>query len=228
MKSLIFLLLICSFLRGQLTMSPFSDTIFINEINPFLADSLFSLSIAQLAFLDYNDCNNCALRAHVMSFVFLKQFPGIKTAKVWLFADSKLSSRRDYYKTHEKRFLKGNIECPQWGFHVAPVLLLENDTIVIDPSTQKNPVKINKWIKDISINVSSFIVFKKSVYYSYPEDEHNLFDNTRQEWNLKYNFSSLQNEVNFLAHKLTLAYHLVFDPLKFNYFKNMISKSITK
>jgi len=214
-------------LCSQTIKSPYSDTLKTNIVNIFFADSLFVFTSSNFTFLDYNDCNNCPLRAHIMTFVFSKCFPDIKTGKVWLFADSKLSSRRDYYKTHRKEFLKGINSCPQWGFHVAPVLIFDNDTIVIDPSTQNNPVPLQKWINDISLNTLSYIILKDPKFYSYPEDEFDLYEDQLNKWKNKHEFSSLEGEINFMAQKLTHAYHNIFDPVRFYYYKKVISKLIS-
>jgi hypothetical protein len=162
-----------------------------------------------------------------MTFIISKTYPEVKTAKAWLFADCKRSSRKEFYMTHKKEFLSGINGCPQWGFHVAPVLIFAKDTIVIDPSTQKNAVTLSKWVADISANTQSFLIIKSNSYYSYPEDEFDLFDDSEPLWKKRHVFSSLENEIDFLAEKLTKAYHTIFDPVKFYNYKNTISKLIS-
>ena len=226
MKILIIIVFHSASLLCQLTHSGFSDTIGSNPGNIALADSLYNFTAAKLSFLDYNDCNNCPLRAHVMTFVFAKTFPELKIGKVWLIADSKLASRRDYYKTHKREFLNGMEQCPQWGFHVAPVVIFGYDTLVIDPSTQSAPVNLNKWAGTITTNTASFLIIKDEDYYSYPEDGNDNFNDIQQTWEMKYVFISNDGEINFLADKLTKAYHKIFDPVKFNYYKNKLSAII--
>lgn len=130
--------------------------------------------------------------------------------------------------THPKEYLSGINDCPHWGFHVAPVLLIGEDTNVIDPSTQNNAVKLDQWIKKISKNINSYVVFKKSIYYSYPENEYNLFDDKEEDWDLKYDIASIDNEISFIAQKLTIAYHNnIFDPIRYFNYKSILSKIIS-
>ena len=226
MRILIIIILCSGALFCQVTQSGFSDTIGSNTADISLADSLFSFASKNLTFLDYNDCNNCPLRAHVMAFVFSKVFPEVTLGKVWLIADSKLASRRDYYKTHTRDYLSGIQQCPQWGFHVAPVVIFGNDTLVIDPSTQSSPAKLTKWVNNITANTSSFLIIKDDKYYSYPEDGNDNFDDKQKTWEIKFVFISPESEINFLAERLTKAYNKIFDPVKFNYFKNRVSALI--
>jgi hypothetical protein len=212
---------------SQANMSPFSDSIASSRVNPEFTDSLFSIAASQITFLEFEDCNNCALRAHVIIFILSNRFPELNFGKVWMFADSKLSSRKDYYKTHRKEYLAGYGICPLWGFHVAPAVILDDDTIIIDPSTQKKSVPLSKWVSDISPNTASYIILKDSKYYMYPEDEFDLFNDKLPSWEQDYEFKSTSDELNFIALKLTNAYQSFYDPHKYNYYKYAISKLIT-
>src|SRR4030095_4039003 len=220
MKLLCLLIFCAPQIFCQTTFSRYSDKLEKNTSGIGYTDSAFAFAKG-LTFIEYDDCNNCALRAQIMNFVISNRYPGIKTGKVWLFAGSKLSSKKDYYKTHQKKFLSYKGMCPSWGFHVAPVMIFENDTLVIDPSTQNGPVKISDWIKNISSSTESFVIIKHSIYYSFPQDENRLFINEAK-WKEK-NFAGRQHEIDFYSEKLTLAYHHFLDPLKFNFYKNKIS-----
>ncbi|HEY3251797.1 MAG TPA: protein-glutamine glutaminase family protein [Ignavibacteria bacterium] len=189
---------------------------------------MFNLANSKLTFLDFDDCNNCPLRAHIMTFLFSKEYPELKMGKVWLFADSKLSSRRDHYKTHRKEYLSYKSMCPLWGFHVAPVLIFENDTLVIDPSTQSSPAKLSAWAGNISPRTASYVILKKNEYYSYPEDAYDLYDDNKVTWSVSKKFSLLGDEIDFLAQKLTMAYSKFFDPIKFYYYKSKLLSLLEK
>lgn len=222
MKIFVILACLCVSIYSQHVLSFNSDTIGANTTDKSLADSLYNYAVSKLNFLDYNDCNNCALRAHLLTFLFSQRYPDLKTGKVWIFADSKLSSKRDYYKTHTKEYLSYKNMCPLWGFHVAPVLIFGNDTIVIDPSTQTKPGKLSDWASNISTQTSSYVIVKKNDFYSYPEDSYDLFDESR-EWEIKQNSGSVEKEIEFLSQKLTLAYHNFYDAVRFNYYKKKLS-----
>jgi hypothetical protein len=217
----VILFLFCASLYSQVTYSPFSDT--LARGNADISSALFGTASENITFLDYNDCNNCPLRAHVMAFIFSKLYPGTETGKAWIIADSKLSSKRGYYKTHKREFLNGAEQCPQWGFHVAPVIITGNDTIVIDPSTQSSPAPLSRWAADISGSAPAYLIIRERGYYSFPEDGNDMFNDTLKTWENKYIFLSPEAEINFLAERLTKAYHKIFDPVKFGYYKNRIS-----
>ena len=216
------LLSCCGLIYCQGLFSPYSDTLEANSADIKTADSLFNLANSKLNFLEYNDCNNCTLRAHVLTFLFSKLYPDLKIAKAWIFADSKLESRKDYYKTHIKGYLSYKNMCPLWGFHVAPAIIFETDTLVIDPSTQNSPAKLSDWVKNLSSAASAYIILKENKYYSYPEKgDDDLFNDNTADWE-ENKFGSTEDEINFMARKLTTAYHSFFDPIRFNYYKKRL------
>lgn len=216
MKYVLIILFAAGMIYSQTEYSVFSDTISINEKSPGLSDSLFNFAQRELTFIEYNDCSNCPLRAHIMTYIFSRKFPAIKTGKVWLFGDSKRSSKRDIYKTRSPQYLSYKNTCSNWVFHVAPVIILGSDTIVIDPSTQTAPVMLKDWLKTISDSSLSFLIVKQNRYYSYPKDEYDFFNDLTPQWANTYSF---ENEADALARKLVIAYNTFFDPVKFQYYR---------
>jgi len=220
MKYALAIILLAGCIYSQTEYSVYSDIIAVNESVPGVSDSLFSIARWELTFLDYNDCSNCPLRAHVLTYVFSRRRPEIKTGKVWLFGDSKRSSKRDIYKSRKPEYLSYKNICSNWVFHVAPVIIFGSDTIVIDPSTQSAPIMLKDWVKTISDSSLSFLIVKESKYYSYPKDEYDFFNDILPEWSNTYSF---ENEVDALARKLTIAYNMIFDPVKFQFYKYKLS-----
>jgi hypothetical protein len=164
--------------------SNYSDTIIPSNISYDLFEQIFEFLDSKSNIIDYKDCNICKSRAHILCRVIEKHFPEINIYKVWLFADSKRSSKSDYYKYAPNYYL-GFENCKFWKYHVAPVLLFNSDTIVIDPATQNKHVKLSEWINDITPdNSKAFLIIKKPVYYLFPEDENNLFADHEKVWDL--------------------------------------------
>ena len=216
MKYALAVILLTGCIYSQTEYSIYSDTVAVNEPVPGVTDSLFSLARWELTFLDYNDCSNCPLRAHVMTYAFSRRRPDVKTGKVWLFGDSKRSSKRDIYKTRKPEYLSYKNICSNWVFHVAPVIISGSDTVVIDPSTQSRPVMLKEWVRTISDSSLSFLIVKDSRYYSYPKDEYDFFNDILPVWSNIYSF---ENEIDALARRLTIAYNMIFDPVKFQFYK---------
>jgi len=223
MKYLLLILLLTGYIYSQTEYSAYSDTIGVNGQAPGVSDSLFSMARGELTFLDFNDCSNCPLRAHVMTFIFSRRNPEIKTGKVWLFCDSKRSSKRDIYKTRKPQYLSYKNICSNWLFHVAPVIIFGSDTVVIDPSTQSSPVMLKEWVKTISDSSLSFLIVKNDKYYSYPKDEYDFFNDILPRWVNTYSF---ENEIDAIARKLTIAYNPIFDPVKFQFYRYKLNSII--
>lgn len=223
MKYTLIIIIITGYIYSQTEYSIYSDTIGVNEPAPGISDSLFQIARWELTFIDYNDCSNCPLRAHVMTYVFSRRWPQIKTGKVWIFGDSKRSSKRDIYKTRKSEYLNYKNLCSNWVFHVAPVIIFGSDTVVIDPSTQVEPVLLKDWVRTISDSTISFLVIKNSRYYSYPKDEYDFFNDLQPYWTNVYSF---ENETDALARKLVIAYSPIFDKVKFNYYKYKLSSVV--
>lgn len=216
MRYLLLILLLAAPAYSQTEYSIFSDTIGVNDPSPGIGDSLFSLAKNELTFMDFNDCSNCPLRAHVMTYIFSRRYPNIITGKVWLFGDSKRSSKRDIYKTRKPEYLSYKNICSNWVFHVAPIIILGSDTLVIDPSTQTKPVVLRDWVRTISDSSLSFLIVKSSKYYTYPKDDYDFFTDNIPAWKENYTF---ENELDALARKLTIAYNPMFDPAKFQFYR---------
>lgn len=172
---------------GKLEYSSFSDNLPVSKVNKDLADSLYNFIENELSFIDFNDCNNCNSRAHITAAVLEKKFPGVKTAKAWIFADYKLASKEEIYKYKPYVHLTYEADCNKWGYHVAPLIIIEYDreidTIIIDHSTQKSPVKLNEWAENLVRNGGKgFIILKDKKYYSFPDNENKRFIDTSREW----------------------------------------------
>jgi glutaminase-like protein len=216
MRYLLLILLLAGPAYSQAEYSIFSDTVGVNDPSPGIGDSLFTLAINELTFMDFEDCGNCPLRAHVMTFIYSRRFPDVKTGKVWLFSDSKRSSKRDIYKTRKFEYLSYKNLCSNWVFHVAPIIIMGTDTIVIDPSTQSRPAMLRDWVRTISDSSLSFLIIKNSKYYTYPKDDYDFFSDNLPLWPENYTF---ENELDALARKLTIAYNPHFDPAKFQFYR---------
>lgn len=117
-----------------------------------------------------------------MSRVIEKYFPGVATGKAWLFADCIRKSQREKYK-YKPEVLLANGMCDRWSYHVAPVVITPSDTFVIDPATQKSAVRLNDWACSITPqNGTVFIVVKRPLYFIYPDDNDNYFEDEKVIW----------------------------------------------
>lgn len=207
----------------KLEYSKFSDKIEINHFNHSFADTLFNFVSTKMDFIDFDDCNNCDIRAHLISLILKHRYGSLKLGKVWLFADSKRMTRKENYSKQGYSILSGNSKCFNWGYHVAPFLIIEKDTLVIDPSTQSSVVSVSKWSMDIIPNgFKGFIIIKDFKYYCYPADEYNKFDDLAISWTGVLGESVLEDDHIELAEKITNAYFGFFEPVRFNYYKNRI------
>lgn len=168
--------------------SPYSDTIAISTVGAGAADSIFNFISGELDFIDFDDCNNCDSRAHIITAITEKKF-NITLAKVWLFADFKRSSQTEKYRLKPHIYLSDKDDCTRWGFHVAPVIIIMRggipDTMVIDPSTADGTVNIRRWALNIiqsSKGGKGFLIIKDAKYYTYPDDENGKFEDEKNIW----------------------------------------------
>jgi hypothetical protein len=111
----------------------------------------------------------CQQRAQIMSML-LEQVYKIEHCKVWLFSPSDL-----YFKDNRKLIIsdKNNLSKNNqiaWGYHVAPVVLVEQDnrvdTMVLDPSIKcSGPIVLRDWLKSIQNSDISKYTFLNSDRY---------------------------------------------------------------
>jgi hypothetical protein len=187
MRFVIFIFLLPAVVRAQtIEYSPFSDSVDICLTGKSTADSAFDFISNELGFIDFDDCNNCSSRAHLITAILENQFPGLKTAKAWLFADFKRASEEEKYKLRKKSFLVCG-DCDNWGYHVAPLVIINGsdgvDSFVLDPSTQNKPVSLQKWAFDLITKGSkALLIVKDKKYYSYPDNDSKRFDDIKEEW----------------------------------------------
>jgi hypothetical protein len=175
--------------QGRIEYSLLADTLagisFSQSAGQCYADSVYDHIKSIDHVIDFNDCNICKSRAHILSRVIEKEFPQLVTGKVWLIADFKRVSKRDEYKYKPEIPLVNPGKCTRWIYHVAPVVLCGADTFVIDPATQKKAVKLDEWADDIVPNVTGakgFLIIKRSEYFIYPDVERNYFEDTKLIW----------------------------------------------
>jgi hypothetical protein len=167
--------------------SSYSDILEISSAEKSTVDSAFYFISNELEFIDFDNCDKCASRAHLIAAILENRYPSLKFAKAWLFADFKRASMEKKYKLKKNSYLVLNEECSRWGYHVAPAVIIENngmaDTIVLDPSTQKKAVQLSKWAyKLIPDDGSAFITLKEKKYYSFPENKNNKFNDSAEIW----------------------------------------------
>lgn len=167
--------------------SPYSDSIKISIAEISLIDSAFNYINNELGFIDFDDCNNCNSRAHLIAAILERKFPALNTAKVWLFADFKRASQESKYKYKKYVYLSAGAECSTWGYHVAPVVLIKYknsaDTMVFDPSTQNKPVSLQKWALDLTLqNEKTYLILKNKKYYTFPDNPNKKFEDMKIKW----------------------------------------------
>lgn len=172
--------------QSTIEYSAYSDKAAINEIHKEISDSIFNFVKNELTFIDFEDCNNCDSRAHLISAIIEKKF-SVSASKVWLFADYKRASQAEKYKYRPDNYLTYGEDCTKWSYHVAPILAIKHDdiidTIVIDPSTRDAPVSLKNWaINLIKPNEKGYLVIKNKIYYSFPDDEKGKFEDTKELW----------------------------------------------
>lgn len=162
--------------------SPYSDSMFNNtNVN---ADTIFRFILSNEHLIDFNDCNICKSRAHILSRAIEKKFEGVNILKVWLIADCKRSSQKEYYRYKKNNYLRLPGKCPNWIYHVAPAALINGDTVVFDPATQYKSVSLKKWAEKLIIPGSmAYLIIKEDEYYFYPESRDNYFLDETADWN---------------------------------------------
>ncbi len=95
----------------------------------------------------------CQQRAQIMSMILQKKF-NIEHCKIWLFSPAALylNDTRTFYTEDKNRLSPDNKV--EWNYHVAPVVQVQSgntiDTLVIDPSTNRNAaVPVEQWFSII-------------------------------------------------------------------------------
>lgn len=166
-----------------ITHSGYSDTVPVNNITRGMADSVYTFVASQKNVIEFEDCNICKSRAHIMARAIENRFTGVTVGKAWLFADCKRKSQHDKYKYREEVYLENTGVCRSWGYHVAPVVITANDTFVIDPATQNSAVTLSDWAgKLVPKNGEGFVVIKRKGYFFFPVDDNNLFEDEQAVW----------------------------------------------
>lgn len=195
-----------------------SDSIPANNISTGKIDSVFAFIYSHKWLIDFEDCNICKSRAHIISRMIEKNYPEINVSKAWVIADCKRNSTKDIYRYKPEIFLGYSGKCSNWSYHVAPVIITETDTFVIDPATQTEAVKFNKWAGDIiPLNGKGFLIIKDNRFYIYPESTNDYFVDNLHHWD--ENDRSLTDDKYLRSVDETLkAKHGFYEPWKFNYY----------
>jgi hypothetical protein len=167
--------------------STYSDPVEVSNARKSLVDSAFNYISNELDFMNFNDCNNCESRAHLIAAILESRYPELNTAKVWLFADFKRASQEKKYRYKRYVFLSAGEECSSWGYHVAPVVLIKNnnsvDTLVLDPSTQNKPVSLQKWTIELTLREEkTYLIIKDKKYYTFPDNQNKKFNDMKMKW----------------------------------------------
>lgn len=109
---------------------------------------------------------NCQDRAHMMCLLLAKK--GINTGKIWAFAPGAYSlADASLLSVADKNGMVANGERIKWGFHVAPLLLVQStlssgqtiviDTVVLDPSiNSQKPLPYKEWISALGTHNIGF------------------------------------------------------------------------
>jgi hypothetical protein len=213
----------------KLEYSTFSDNIHVSSVDKTLADSIYQFVEDALPFIDFTDCNNCSSRAHIIAAVIEKNFPGVNSAKVWIFADYKRASREKEYRYKPYVYLTYEADCNKWGYHVAPVAIFESengiDTIVIDHSTQDKPVTLREWAdKLVKDEGKGFIVLKDKSYYNFPDNENNRFIDTSMQWVDKETEPLYDNDFAKSLEKVLIARYGFWEPWTYRKHYNEIKQ----
>jgi hypothetical protein len=226
-KPIITLLLLITPLLAQyerIEYSAQSDTIPQSIITQTGIDSIFTYINSYSWLVDYDDCNICKSRAHIICRMIEKKFTGITIAKAWLIADSKRISQKETYRYKPVVYLSYPGKCQGWIYHVAPVIITAADTFVIDPATQTTSVKLNKWAGGIiPAGSKGYMIIKDDMFYFYPETANDMFDDESGIWDL--NNSKLTDNKYLRSVDETLqAKHRLYEPWKFNYYVSELMK----
>lgn len=202
----------------QIEYSVHSDTIPQSNISLAKIDSIYTFIYSHNWLIDFDDCNICKSRAHIISRLIEKNFPEITVSKAWLIADSKRSTQKEIYRYKPAVYLSFPGKCSNWSYHVAPIIITDADTFVIDPATQTKAVKLNKWAGNvIPSGGKGFIVIKDKRFYIYPEIGDDFFDDDMRIWN--ENDRSITDDKYLRSVDETLqAKHGFYEPWKFKYY----------
>lgn len=176
---------VCSITYSQpkLIYSTLSDTLAQNNITKAFADSVFKMVASHGDLIEFEDCNICKSRAHIICRVIENHFTGVTTGKAWLFADCKRKSQQEKYRTKQNVYLQNTGVCKLWGYHVAPIIISPGDTFVIDPATQKSAVKLSEWAyKLIPNNGEAYMIVKNKRYFIFPDGTGDLFEDEKSVW----------------------------------------------
>lgn len=221
LKQISIIIIFCSTLFAQyerIEYSIHSDTVPVNNVTTERIDSVFNFIYSQSWLIDFEDCNICKSRAHIICRIIEKQFPGISVSKAWVIADCKRHSMKDIYRYKTEVFLSYPGKCSNWSYHVAPVIITETDTFIIDPATQKRAVKFNKWADDIiPENGKGFLIIKDDRYYIYPESSNDYFIDDIHYWDV-YDHSITDDKYLRSVDETLMAKHRFYEPWKFNYY----------
>jgi len=219
--SILSILLVSSNLYAQnprMEYSTYSDTIPQSSLSTSQADSIFNFILSNKHLIDLDDCNICKSRAHIITRIIEKYFPGVTPAKVWLIADCMRISTKEYYRYKPAILLHSPGKCTNWAYHVAPVIITTTDTIVIDPSTQSKPVSLSKWADAvIPQNGAGYMVIKDKRYYIYPQNKNDLMIDTLIVWDIENKNMTDAKYLRSIDETLR-AKHTLYEPWKFNYY----------
>ena len=185
MKSVILILIFCSAVNAQgiIEYSAYSDIIPVSVADKYTADSVFAFIKQLNGIIDFEDCNICKSRAHIIAGAVEKQFPRVTAGKVWLIADCKRVTKSADYKYKPLILLRGKGLCINWIYHVAPVIITRLDTFVIDPATQTGAVSPGEWAAGIiTEGGKALIIVKDKRFFIYPDDKNNNFIDDKPEW----------------------------------------------
>ncbi len=203
--------------------SPYSDTLINNT--SLTADSVYSFILSNEHLIDFYDCNICKSRAHIICRAIEKQFPGAVVLKAWLITDSKRLSQKDKYRYKQNVYLKYG-SCTNWVYHVAPALLINGDTVVIDPSTQKSAVSLSKWADQIiPAGGKGFMIIKKNTYYLYPESSDDYFLDELAVWDAAEKRMKDEKYLRSID-EILKAKQGFYEPWKFNYYMSELLKLV--
>lgn len=214
------------FSQGEIIYSKLSDTVEASNVSKGYIDSAFSYCSSEDEIIDYDDCNICKSRAHILARAINKNFPLAVTSKVWLFADCKRSSMAAYYKYKPNVYLELAGKCSKWSYHVAPVIITPADTFVIDPATQNSAVSLRDWTdKIIPKNGTALMVIKHRGFFIYPEDSNDLFDDNKINW-LDSDNNTTDNSFSRSIDEMTRARLGLIEPWRMKHHTEMLRKMV--
>lgn len=195
---------ICFFLlvyTGIFSQTAFQNTQYplSNDYSVISGDSASKIytEIKNSGIIEFNYTRGgCDYRAHAVYLLLKKK--GIKTFKIWHFAASKIWNYSISFMLPDINFNRHNLllsvkdklnlgitnQCGisipgvYWGYHVAPVLLVKNnskiDTLVIDPALFGQPVDQQTWLKaQLQPQASSYFTYLDGKYISFETNNAN-------------------------------------------------------